>query len=504
MKLLFKICFLIVACYFTMENSMAVRLVSIDRQAVTICPAANNTSQPPTFDDEQCKQVSAYEIDPQNTAIWIKAKLNIPQDMLNDKQPQSIYIFGKTSSRLYFNGHYIGQNGTPSTNSLEEFVGNMDTRFYIPPELLLKQHNELTIHMSSHHGFLDLKTPIHLIAFGNYVEPTIIIQRNIWISLLLLGVLVLGCFYFVVLSINQHKRKANVLFAIMAFVAAVQLFVEISRGLFSYPYPVHDIRLLLIVSLSTLFGVLLLFYIFTKIQLKNKLIWLLVSFILTVISVIFLEGFDGKTALAILIPIKISTVFLGIHALKQKSKQLWGYFAVFAAFTIITAVSLYSFHDVLFYYMITGMLCFIFVQKARELSGEQKRRQSEEKQVEKLQFKLEQNAQQKTPPKIKITSASKIELVSTHLITFCKAAGDYVEINLQDKKQLLFSGNLKDLESQLPITFLRVHRSYIVNTDFITSLKNTAGSGKLLLQNGVDVPVSRRIMPMVRTVITGT
>ena len=358
--------------------------------------------------------------------------------------------------------------------------------------------------MSSHHGFLDLRTPIHLIAFGNYVESTKIIQRNIWVSLLLLGVLVLACFYFIVLSINPHKRKANVLFALMALVAAVQLFAEISRGIFSYPYPVHDIRLLLIVSLSTLFGLLLLYFIFTKLKLKHKLIWLLGSFILTVISVIFLEGFDGKTALAILIPIQISTVFLGIHAHKQKSKQLWGYFTVFAAFTLITAISLYSFHDILFYYMITGMLCFIFVLKARELSREQKKRQAEEKQVEKLQFKLEQNAQHEKPPKIKIISASKIELISTHLITFCKAAGDYVEINLLDKKQLLFSGNLKELESQLPKTFLRVHRSYIVNTDFINSLKNTAGSGSLLLQNGDQVPVSRRIMPMVRTVVTGT
>lgn len=234
------------------------------------------------------------------------------------------------------------------------------------------------------------------------------------------------------------------------------------------------------------------------------MIWLLCSLIITVTSVFLLEGFDGKTALAILIPVQISTIFLGIEAHKQKSKQLWGYFAVFAAFTLITAISLYSFHDILFYYMITGMLCFIFIQKARELSREQKRRQLEEKQVEKLQFKLEQNAQHKKPPKIKITSASKIELVSTHLITFCKAAGDYVEINLQDKKQRLFSGNLKELESQLPITFLRVHRSYIVNTDFITSLKNTASSGSLLLQNGDQVPVSRRIMPMVRTVVTGT
>jgi hypothetical protein len=486
-----------------MSNAVADRLISIDRKNVIMCPAENNNKKPPTFSSPDCQQINAYEINPQHKEIWVKATLKIPQDMLDDSQPHSLYLFGKTSSRLFFNGHYIGQNGTPSKNSHDEFAGNMDTMFYIPAELLQKQENEIAIHMSSHHGFLNLRVPIHLIAFGKYAEPTTIIQRNLWVSLLLLGILVLGCFYFLVLSINPHNRMANILFALMTFVAAVQLLAEISRSLFSYSYPMHDVRLLLIVCLSSLFGMLLLYYIVTKINSKHKITWLLISITITLVSVVLLEGFDGKTALAISIPVQISTLMLGIAAYKQKSKQLWGYFTVFALFSLIITLSLYSFHDILFYYIITVMLCFIFIQKARELSREQKQRQLEEKQVEKLQFKLEQNAQLKKPPKIKISSAGKIELISTQFITYCKAAGDYVEIYLQDKKQILFSGNLKELESQLPSTFLRVHRSYIVNTDVINSLKNTASTGTLLLQNGDQVPVSRRVMPKVRNVVTG-
>ncbi len=91
---------------------------------------------------------------------------------------------------------------------------------------------------------------------------------------------------------------------------------------------------------------------------------------------------------------------------------------------------------------------------------------------------------------------------------FCKAAGDYVELNLKDHQQRLFTGSLKELEATLPNTFLRVHRSYLVNVAFIRSLNTksskqaeNSGAGFLQLHDENEVPVSRRIMPTVRNYI---
>ena len=58
----------------------------------------------------------------------------------------------------------------------------------------------------------------------------------------------------------------------------------------------------------------------------------------------------------------------------------------------------------------------------------------------------------------------------------------------------------------LPSTFLRVHRSYLVNMDFIRALNSksllsntkTTGGGFLQLGECLEVPVSRRIIPTVR------
>lgn len=110
---------------------------------------------------------------------------------------------------------------------------------------------------------------------------------------------------------------------------------------------------------------------------------------------------------------------------------------------------------------------------------------------------------------MKISSAGKTELLPTETIIYCKAAGDYVEIHLKNQQQSLYSGSLKSIERQLPNTFLKVHRSYVVNLDYILSIKkskasgasSTSSSGFLVLQNGEEVPVSRRILPRVRGVI---
>jgi DNA-binding LytR/AlgR family response regulator len=172
-------------------------------------------------------------------------------------------------------------------------------------------------------------------------------------------------------------------------------------------------------------------------------------------------------------------------------------------------ITLSSFHDILFYYIITLVLGFLFVQQALKLNREQNQRKLEQLQLAKLQFKLEQNQQEQEPQKISINSAGKLELIASEKIAYCKAAGDYVELYLTGDKEILFSGNLKELEAQLPKTFLRVHRSYLVNMDYIQSLSSKStkhqsalsGGGFLTLSGAHEVPVSRRIMPQVRNAI---
>lgn len=480
----------------------AAELVPIELDKVIICPVNVDGDSPPQFDEPECETDSARQIDPQNTALWVKAQITIPPFMLGDKQPNGVYVFGKTSSRVYFNGEFIGQNGTPSYLAKDEFPGKIDAVFYVPASLLKQGTNQIVLQLSSHHGFLSLGNPITFIGFGPHHDPSYFLQQTLGLSLIPLGALVLGALYFLVASFSPFNRQANVLFLLMSFLAACQLLAEISRSLFSYSYPFHDVRLLLIVSLSACFGGCLLRYITMKLELIRQWRWTITGFVITILVVFATPGFDTKTTVAILVPTIFCTLLIAYQLYKQPGNELLAYLGVFIVFTFIISINLGSFQDLLFYYVITAVLCFLFVQQALKLNREQK-------QITKLLLKLEQNHQINESQKITINSSGKIELINSDQIAYCQAAGDYVELYLADKKQKLFSGNLKELETQLPDTFLRVHRSYLVNMDYIQSLSNKgskqqkspAGGGYLLLSGGFEVPVSRRIMPMVRSAI---
>lgn len=507
MRLFVAACLAIV--WFAVQDAQAMSLVPINHDEVIICPLKATGEEPPGFDEPECETVSARQIDPQNTAVWVKARVSVSTEVLNNAQPYAVYLFGKTSSKVYFNGRYIGQNGTPGLLAKDEVPGKIDVMFYVPASLIKPGINEITLLLSSHHGFLSLANPLTFVGFGPHHDTSYYFQRNLGLSLIPLGALVLAVLYFLVASFSPINRQTNVLFLLMSVLAAFQLFAEISRGLFTYPYPLHDVRLLLIVSLAVGFGVCLLRYVAIKLELKKPWSWTAFGLVLTVMTVIAMPGFDAKTTIAILIPTLVCTCLIGYRLFKNASKELLAYFAVFMAFTFTIIINLSGFHDILFYYVITAILCFLFAQQALKLSREQKQRKAEQAQIARLQFKLEQNQQKIKPQKISINSAGKIELIASEQIAYCKAAGDYVELYLNDKKQILFSGNLKELEKQLPNTFLRVHRSYLVNMDCIQSLSNNSktdqktpiGGGFLLLTGGFEVPVSRRIMPMVRNAI---
>jgi len=144
--------------------------------------------------------------------------------------------------------------------------------FYVPANLIKQHTNKIIIKMSSHHGFLTLSWPLHFIGFGIYSDPTYFIHRNLGVSLVPLGALILGAVYFFVASFSPRKRANNLLFLLMTSFASLQLFAEISRALFSYPYSFHDARLLLIVLLSFLFGLCLLSFVILTLE-KNKPYW---------------------------------------------------------------------------------------------------------------------------------------------------------------------------------------------------------------------------------------
>jgi two-component system, LytTR family, response regulator len=77
-------------------------------------------------------------------------------------------------------------------------------------------------------------------------------------------------------------------------------------------------------------------------------------------------------------------------------------------------------------------------------------------------------------------------------ILYCTAEGTYTKFFVENMSPITVSKNLKEYENILePIGFLRTHHSYLLNPDKIVRYDKKDG-GALVLQNGDEVPISKR------------
>ena len=91
-----------------------------------------------------------------------------------------------------------------------------------------------------------------------------------------------------------------------------------------------------------------------------------------------------------------------------------------------------------------------------------------------------------------IPVSGKILFVNSNDILYLKAEGAYTQIIKTDNSSLLVSRNLKSFEDNLEFDskFMRIHKSYIVNTNYINAvIKSNGGSVELI--NNEEIPASQ-------------
>lgn len=82
-------------------------------------------------------------------------------------------------------------------------------------------------------------------------------------------------------------------------------------------------------------------------------------------------------------------------------------------------------------------------------------------------------------------------------VLFLKADQGYTLVRTHNKEYLTADA-LAFLEEALGDDFVRIHRNAVVNVTHVASLKHTGGEVTIVLQNGLELPVSRRHVPGLR------
>ena len=93
-----------------------------------------------------------------------------------------------------------------------------------------------------------------------------------------------------------------------------------------------------------------------------------------------------------------------------------------------------------------------------------------------------------------ITEGARTLRVSVHEILAVRAAGNYVEFQLENGLRPLMRTTLQDLEEQLgAVVFVRTHRSWLINALRVRALEPTgSGDYAIVLDKEITAPLSRR------------
>ncbi len=104
---------------------------------------------------------------------------------------------------------------------------------------------------------------------------------------------------------------------------------------------------------------------------------------------------------------------------------------------------------------------------------------------------LKENLNPDNNKKIAVPEGNTIKFLELDNILYFKADSSYTEIHFTDGSKLVISRTLKNIEDTLDNThgYFRCHKSYLVNTKYITDYVKSDG-GYLLMKNTVQVPIS--------------
>lgn len=109
----------------------------------------------------------------------------------------------------------------------------------------------------------------------------------------------------------------------------------------------------------------------------------------------------------------------------------------------------------------------------------------------KLSLLLENlNVNDQNVSKIAFPTLEGFELIHSNQILYCKAESNYCCIKRIDGLTKMATKTLKYVEEILPSTFIRIHKSYVVNMNFV--VRYHRANKEVELTNGEKLPVSFR------------
>jgi len=401
--------------------------------------------------------------------LTFRASLEIPAELR--ARPLALYVSGLFSAEVFWDGQPLGAKGRPGPGG-SEVPGPIDTAFHVPGELLAGPSHQLTLRISATRNLYRPSVLSHGIYIGPYRSDA---RRPVtfYLPALMLGGLIAGLGLLQLLGQNRTRW----FYAGAALALLVALGAEASRVVFDYPYNWHPLRLGLVAAGLAVFSALIFV---SEWPAKRTSVALGALLTANALAVLFVTGFDDKAAVISLTGFAAIAIAISMRVGPLHPR------GVIANTVALLAILTERINQIAFLdssvYMLGVLLIAATIEPHRILNPSPKSVDG--------RFRVRGPVAEKFVP-----------LASIAMIT---AEGDGVMVHVAGAEPLYHSERLGRVGDTMPGTFMRVHRSAIVNLEHVSQLRSEPGSKYFSkLRTGDEIRVARSAVADLRARLAG-
>jgi len=315
-------------------------------------------------DDSNWQNVSLHKL-PQKQKFCLRTQIHIEEDSY---RAATLYLSMLASSRIYWDGYLIHENGVVALNRKLEQVGRIDVLVQIPSNLLNEGSHQITIEASNFH--LDNKVTSTFYGFRiletNQVYDYIV--SNSTLSAFILGCLFIFSILFQLLFWLYQRQNIYQIFSLLCLSSTCLLLTEKWRVMFGLSYDLQSLRLQLVMLFTFINSMLLPAFYLVYNQSSYKLRWLLLVFSVTLAAFLLSDDYDDKS-IAMYFSSLVIAFCINLMALKNGKKGIWANTAIILLTTIIFVTDPTKFTEDRFALTLLAIIAVMLISLIQEMNN---------------------------------------------------------------------------------------------------------------------------------------
>ncbi len=326
-----------------------------------ISPSPTNCSAVSTSDDKSAV-VSLKKL-PRHQHFCLHSQIKLKENTIAN---MTLYLAILASSKVYWDGVLIHQNGVVAKNQTLEQAGKIDVIVPIPSNLLSKGVHHIAIEASNFHLDNNTKSTYH----GFRILETKLAQGYI-LSNSLSSAFILGCLFIVSILFQllfwlYQRQGTYQIFSLLCLFSACLLLTEKWRFMFGLSYDLQNSRLQLVMFFTFINCLLLPLYYLVYNQLRNKMRWFMLTLCVLLASLLIAQDYD-ESSIAMYFLSLVITLYINTISLKHDNKGNWANTGIIGLALIILVLEPIKFTEDRFALALFAIIVVMLVSLVQEM-----------------------------------------------------------------------------------------------------------------------------------------